>query len=70
MTIPIYLHFYVLIGSLAIIGIILFGLRNALTNAAWPERDRVVAFGSTAMVLIGWFLVAMALGLAGAYRRA
>jgi hypothetical protein len=70
MTIPTYLPFYVLIGSLAIIVTILFGLRNALTNSTWPERDRIVAFRSSAVVLIGWFLLAIALGLAGAFRAA
>jgi hypothetical protein len=71
MTIPTYLPYHVLIGSLAIIVTILFGLRNALANSAWPEHDRAVAFrSSSAVVLIGWFLLALALGLAGAYRAA
>ena len=70
MTVPTYLPFYVLIASLAIIGTILFGLRNALANAAWPEHDRAVAFRSSAIVLIGWFLLSIALGLAGVYEAA
>ena len=57
MTVATYLPFYVLIGSIAIIGTILLGLRNALTNSAWPEHDRIVAFRSSAIVLIGWFLL-------------
>ena len=43
MTIPIYLPYYVLIGSVAIIAAILFGLRNALANSGWSEQDRALA---------------------------
>ena len=68
MTIPIYLPYYVLIGSVAIIAAILFGLRNALANSGWSEQDRALAFRWSAVVLIGWFLLAIALGLAGAYQ--
>ena len=70
MTIPTYLPYYVLIGAIGIIGTILFGLRNALAQAAWPEHDRATAFRFSAVILIGWFLLALALGLAGAYRAA
>src|SRR6266567_2654418 len=70
MTIPTYLPYYVLIGAIAIIATILFGLRNALAKAAWPKHDRALAFGFSAVILIGWFLLALALGLAGAYRAA
>jgi hypothetical protein len=69
-TIPAYLPFYVLIGSLAIIVTILFGLRSALTNSGWPEHERAVAVRSTAVVLIGWFVIAVALALAGAFQAA
>ena len=62
MTIPTYLPYYVLIGAIVIIGTILFGLRNALAQAAWPKHDRALAFGFSAVILIGWFLLALALG--------
>ncbi len=68
MTVPTYLPFYVLISSVAIIGTILFGLRNALMSSAWPEHDRAVALRAFAVVLIGWFLLSLVLGLAGVYR--
>ena len=67
MTIPTYLPYYVLIGSIAIIVSILYGLRNALANSDWSEPDRTVALRWSAAVLIGWFLLAIALALAGAY---
>ena len=70
MTIPTYLPYYVLIGAIGIIGTILFGLRNALAQAAWPKHDRTLAFGFSAVILIGWFLLALALGLTGAYQAA
>ena len=40
MTIPTYLPYYVLIGTIAIIATILFGLRNALAKAAWSKHER------------------------------
>lgn len=70
MPVPTYLPFYVLIGSVAIILAILFGLRKALADAAWPEYDRNGALRSAAVILIGWFLLATILGIAGAYRAA
>ena len=54
MTIPTYLPYYVLIGAIAIIATILFGLRNALAKAAWPKYDRALAFRFSAVILIGW----------------
>jgi hypothetical protein len=68
MTIPTYLPFYVLIGSITIITAILIGLHNALAKADWPERDRTVAVRFFAAILVGWFLLATALGLAGFYQ--
>jgi hypothetical protein len=46
------------------------GLRNALTNSAWPEHDRIVVFRSSAIILIGWFLLCLTLALAGVYQAA
>ena len=69
MTIPTYLPYYVLIGSVAVTVAILFGLRSALANSDWPEPDRTVAFRWSAAVLIGWFLFSVALGLAVLTRR-
>ena len=70
MTIPTYLPFYVLVGSFTIIATILFGLRNALANAGWSKNDRVAAFRISAVILVGWFLLALVLGLADAYKAA
>ena len=70
MTIPTYLPYVVMFGAIGAITAILFGLRNALANAGWLKHDRVAAFRISAVILISWFLVALALGLAGAYRAA
>jgi hypothetical protein len=70
MTTPTYLPFYVLVGSFTTIATILVGLRNALTDTAWPKYDRAAAFRVSSVVLIAWFLLALALGLAGTYRAA
>ena len=70
MTTSTYLTFYVLVGSVTIIVTILFGLRKALADTAWAEHDRTGAVRSSAAILVGWFLLAIALGLAGAYQAA
>ena len=70
MTIPTYLPYFVLVSASAIIATILVGLRNALAQAAWPKHDRATAFRFFAVILISWFLLALALGLAGAYKAA
>ena len=70
MTIPTYLPYVVMFGAIGAITAILFGLRNALANAGWSKQDRATAFRISAVILIGWFLVALALGLAGAYKAA
>ena len=65
MTIPTYLPYFVLVSASAIIATILVSLRNALAQAAWPKHDRATALRFFAVILISWFLVALALGLAG-----
>jgi hypothetical protein len=68
MTIPTYLPFHVLIGAIATITAIVFGLHTALAKAGWSEHDRTVAVRLSAAILVGWFLLALALALGGFYR--
>jgi hypothetical protein len=70
MTVPVYLPYYVLAGSVAIVAAILLGIRRALIMADWSNRDRRRAAGISAVVLIGWFGAAIALGWLGVYRGA
>lgn len=62
MIVPTYLPFYVMAGSAGIIAAVLFGLRLAMQNAAWPEAERRLVMRRAALVLIGWF--GLATGLA------
>jgi hypothetical protein len=70
MTIPTYLPYGVMIGAIGAIGAILLGLSNALANAGWSKHDRTAVFRISAVILISWFLVALVLGLADAYKAA
>ena len=70
MTIPTYLPYVVMIGAIGAIITILLGLRTALANAGWSKHDRAGAFRILADILISWFLVALVLGLADAYKAA
>jgi hypothetical protein len=68
MFVPAYLSYYVLTGAIGMIAAILFGLRSALRNAGWTTYDRTVTVGAAAITVIGWFLLAIALASADAYR--
>src|SRR5580704_7135258 len=68
MIVPAYLPYYVLTGAIGMIAAILFGLRSALRNAGWTTYDRTVTVGAAAITVIGWFLLAIALASADAYR--
>jgi hypothetical protein len=68
MTAPVYLSYYLLAGSVAIVAAILFGLHRGLVMAGWSNQDRRRIGRLSAVVLIGWFGAAIALGALGVYR--
>jgi hypothetical protein len=68
MIVPAYLPYFVLTGTIGAIAAILFGLRSALGNAGWTARDRAVTSSAATITVIGWFLLALALASADAYR--
>ena len=68
MTVPVYLTYYVLAGSVAIVAAILLGIHRALIMAGWSSHDRRRADRISAVVLIGWFGAAIVLGSVGVYR--
>ena len=70
MTVPVYLPYYVLAGSIGIIAALLFGLGKALNRAGWPAYERSLAVRAFAVILIGWFFLAIALAWMGYYRAA
>jgi hypothetical protein len=65
MIVPAYLP--CAIGTIAAI---LFGLRSVLRNAGWTTYDRTVTIRAATITVIGWFLLAIALASADAYRAA
>jgi hypothetical protein len=58
----------VLTGAIGAIAAILFGLRSALRNAHWTTYDRTATIRVAAITVIGWFLLALVLASADAYR--
>jgi hypothetical protein len=68
MIVPAYLPYYVLTGAIGAIAAILFGLRSALRNAHWTTYDRTATIRAAAITVIGWFLLALVLASADAYR--
>jgi hypothetical protein len=68
MTTLSYLPYSILVGSIIVIVTMMFGLRKALANSDWSETDRTVALRWSAAILVGWFLVSVALGLSGAFQ--
>ena len=68
MIVPVYLPYYVLTGAIGTLAAILFGLRSALRTAGWTTYDRTVTASAATITVIGWFLLALALASADAYR--
>lgn len=70
MTVPSYLPYLVLVSGAGIVATLLFGLRLALSRAGWSAGDQSRVVRISALVLIGWFGIAFALGMSGIYRSA
>jgi hypothetical protein len=70
MTIPSYLPYFVLVSGAAIVGTLLFGLGLALRRTGWSSEEQRRVVGISALVLIGWLGVALALAVSGVYRGA
>jgi hypothetical protein len=68
MSVPTYLPYYIFAGGIAIIASALVGLRQALAAANWTERGRTPTVRAAAVLLIGWFALAVTLGALGAYQ--
>jgi hypothetical protein len=69
-TIPVYLSFSVLAGCILTIAAMILGLNLALIRAGWLAGARMRMLTKTAVALVGWFLVAVALAVLGTYRAA
>ena len=61
MSIPAYLPYFVFAGTAATILAILYGLNRALTDAAWPIAQHARAVRVSAVVLLGWLALSIAL---------
>ena len=70
MTVLDYLPYFVLISVAGIVATLLYGLRLALSRAGWSSDDQRRVVGVSALLLIGWLGVALALGASGVYRAA
>ena len=70
MTVLDYLPYFVLISGAGIVATLLYGLRLALSRAGWSSDDQRRVVGVSALLLIGWLGVALALGASGVYRGA
>ena len=65
MTIPAYLPYFVFAGTAAAIVAILYGLHRSLVQAKWPPSDRARTVRASAIILLGWLAVSVALGALG-----
>jgi hypothetical protein len=70
MSIPSYLPFTVLAGSVATIVAIVVGVSRAIKRPDWSEHQRKRTVQGAAAVLAGWFAIALALALGGVYSAA
>jgi hypothetical protein len=63
MSAPAYVPALVLAMSIGMLCLSLVGLRLALVWAAWPQSAQVWTMRAAAVLLVGWFAVALALAL-------
>jgi hypothetical protein len=67
MTIPTYLPYFVSAGTAVTVIAILYGLNLSLAEAEWPAAARTRTFRASAVILLGWLALAIALSAMGAY---
>ena len=65
--IPGYLTPLILSGSVVMLSMVLFGIRRALKQTAWSSEERNWTFWSVALVLLGWFAIALVTSVLGLY---
>jgi hypothetical protein len=70
MSIPSFLPFTVVVGCVATIVTVVVGVSRALKRSNWSDSDRRRTVQATAAVLVGWFVLAVALALVGVYSAA
>jgi len=58
MTVPAYLPYYVMAGSVGAVASLLFGLSRTLKHADWPQSERDQTLWMTGAVLVGWLALA------------
>lgn len=68
MSVPAFLPYYVLGGAIAVIVAIIVATNRALVRANWDEAERVRTMRVLSIVLVGWFLISIALAWFGVYR--
>jgi hypothetical protein len=67
MTIPTYLPYFVAAGTTATLLAILYGLDRALADSHWSAPDRVRTVRISAVLLLGWLALSVALSALGVY---
>jgi len=65
---PSYLFPYMLLGSIAVVAAVVFGLHRALRLAGFPVQDRRRAFWTVSVLLLAWYFAALLLSWLGFYR--
>lgn len=65
---PSYLLPNILIGSIAVVAAVLFGIRRAIIRAGLPVRDRSGMFWNISALLVTWFFAALVLSWSGFYQ--
>jgi hypothetical protein len=68
MTIPIYLSISVLAGCIGTIAAVIVGLNQGLKRASWQAGERRSIVRTMAVVLVGWFALALILAILGVYQ--
>jgi hypothetical protein len=65
MTIPTYLPYFVFAATAATVIAVLYGLNRSLAEAKWQAADRTRTFRVSAVILLGWLALDIALSAIG-----
>jgi hypothetical protein len=68
MPVPSYVTYYILIASVGILAVLLWGLRQAVERTGWNEAERRATLHTASALFVIWFALALTLAWADFFR--
>lgn len=68
MNAPTYLTYYIVVSSIAIVVVVLAGIRAAVVQTGWNDAKRNSTWQTATALFVAWFVLAAVLALVGVFR--